>query len=281
MIINIHPLWGLLSTQRGPKGTILLRNTLTGRKHTKGPRASKVCPKHYNIPWLDMKYWYMMHIETRVWRTGTGNSRYREFSIFLVVSEPVSEQIGTGKKSRNRYRSNLVPIKSLGTGIGEIWYRKKVSEPVSEKFDTGTEFRCQNLGILKIYNGYRYRIGTGTENFSFLWWYRNRYRKNLVPEKSLGTGIGQIWYRKKVSEPVSGKFGTGKKYRYRYRKYLVPEKSIGIGIVQHFGYRHTLVRIRKADRRLQSDKRLNLEVTQQPLTPLWRKTTKNCWKHLL
>ena len=159
----------------------------------------------------------------------------------MVVSEPVSEQIGTGKKSRNRYRSNLVPIKSLGTGIGEIWYRKKVSEPVSEKFDTGTEFRCQNLGILKIYNGYRYRIGTGTENFSFLWWYRNRYRKNLVPEKSLGTGIGQIWYRKKVSEPVSGKFGTGKKYRYRYRKYLVPEKSIGIGIVQHFGYRHTLL----------------------------------------
>ena len=133
-----------------------------------------------------------------------------------MVSEPVSEQIGTGKKSRNRYRSNLVPIKSLGTGIGEIWYRKKVSEPVSEKFDTGTEFRCQNLGILKIYNGYRYRIGTGTENFSFLWWYRNRYRKNLVPEKSLGTGIGQIWYRKKVSEPVSEKFGT--------------EKSTGIGI---------------------------------------------------
>ena len=49
--------------------------------------------------------WY----QTRVWRTGTGNSRYREFSIFLVVSEPVSEQIGTGK--------------SLGTGIGQIWYR--------------------------------------------------------------------------------------------------------------------------------------------------------------
>ena len=41
--------------------------------------------------------------------------------------------------------------------------------------------------------------------------------KNLVPEKSLGTGIGKIEYRKKVSEPVSRKFGT--------------EKSIGIGIV--------------------------------------------------
>merc|ERR1711908_31546 len=148
----------------------------------------------------------------------------------------MGEQIGTGKKSRNRYRSNLVPIKSLGTGIGKIWYRKKVSEPVSEKFDTGTEFRRQNLEILKIYNGYRYRIGTGTENF-FIFLVvsepvsekfgtgkksRNRYRSNLVSEKSLGTGIGKIWYRKK--------------YRYRYRKYLVPKKSIGIGIVQHFGY---------------------------------------------
>jgi len=38
----------------------------------------------------------------------------------------------------------------------------------------------------------------------------------LVPEKSLGTGIGQIWYRKKVLEPVSEKIGT--------------EKSTGIGI---------------------------------------------------
>ena len=34
--------------------------------------------------------------------------------------------------------------------------------------------------------------------------------------KSLGTGIGKIWYRKKVWEPVSEKFGT--------------EKSTGIGI---------------------------------------------------
>ena len=38
----------------------------------------------------------------------------------------------------------------------------------------------------------------------------------MVPEKSLGTGIGKIWYRKKVSEPVLEKLGT--------------EKSTGIGI---------------------------------------------------
>ena len=50
----------------------------------------------------------------------------------------------------------------------------------------------------------------GTGNFSFFWWYRNRYRKKMVPEKSPGTGIGEIWYRKNVSEPVSEKFGTGK-----------------------------------------------------------------------
>ena len=59
--------------------------------------------------------------------------RYREFFIFLVVSEPVSEKIGTGK--------------SLGTGIGKIWYRKKVPEPVSEKFSTG---KSLGTGIGKI-----------------------------------------------------------------------------------------------------------------------------------
>ena len=64
---------------------------------------------------------------------------------------------------------------------------------------------------------------TGIGNFPFFWWYRNQYRNKLVPEKSLGTGIGQIWYREKVSEPVSEKFGTGKKYRNGYRKVLIPE----------------------------------------------------------
>ena len=68
-------------------------------------------------------------------------------------------------------------------------------------------------------------IETGVEKNWYRKKSRNRYRSNLVSEKSLGTGIGKIWYRKK--------------YRYRYQKYLVPEKSIGI--VQHFGYRHTLI----------------------------------------
>ena len=65
--------------------------------------------------------------------------------------------------------------------------------------------------------GYREFLVPGF--FSFFWWYRNRYRKKLVPDivlepvskkigtgKSLGTNIGKTWYRKKVSEPVSVKF---------------------------------------------------------------------------
>ena len=48
----------------------------------------------------------------------------------------------------------------------------------------------------------------GIGNFSF--WYRIRYRKKMVPEKSPGTGIGEIWYRNKVLEPVSEKFVTVK-----------------------------------------------------------------------
>ena len=53
--------------------------------------------------------------------------RYQEFFFFLVVLV-VSEKFGT--------------IKSIGTSIGKSWYRKKVSEPVSEKVGTGK--KCRN-----------------------------------------------------------------------------------------------------------------------------------------
>ena len=59
--------------------------------------------------------------------------RYREFPVpgivhFLVVSEPVSEKFGTGKSLGTGigniwYRKYLVPEKSIGTGIGKIWYQ--------------------------------------------------------------------------------------------------------------------------------------------------------------
>ena len=85
----------------------------------------------------------------------------------------VSEKIDTGK--------------SLGTGIGKIWYGKKVSEPVSEKFGTGADF------VAKILEFRRFLIGTGTGTGNFLFF-------QVVSEK-FGT--------EKVSEPVSVKFGTG------------------------------------------------------------------------
>ena len=59
----------------------------------------------------------------------------------------------------------------------------------------------------------------------FIWWYRNRYRKNLVPEKSTGIGIGKIWYWKKVSEPVSEKLGTGKSIGTGTRKKINIKKG--------------------------------------------------------
>ena len=60
----------------------------------------------------------------------------------------------------------MVLEKSLGAGIGKIWYRKKVSEPVLENFGT---------------------------------------------VKSTGFGIVNIWYLKKVSESLSLKIlGTVK-----------------------------------------------------------------------
>ena len=58
-----------------------------------------------------------------------------------------------------------------------------------------------------------------------------RYREFPVPGIfHFFGGIGTNWYRKKVSEPVSVKFGTDKKSRNRYRRNLVPEKSLGTGI---------------------------------------------------
>ena len=117
---------------------------------------------------------------------------------------------------------------------------EKVSEIVSEKFDTGTDFCRQNLGILKIYYNllvlvlYRHR----DRNVSFILVVSELVSKKFG--KSLVTGIGKIWYRKKVLEPVSEKFGTdkkvlvsvlkifgtGKKYRYWYRStFWVPSHT--------------------------------------------------------
>ena len=105
--------------QKPDKKDLLVKNKLFSHK--------ALCDSSENIWDPSRIYWAQVtpRLDSRVWRTGTGNSRYREFSFFLVVSEPVSEKFGTGKKYRYRYRKNLVPEKSIGTGIGKIWYRKK------------------------------------------------------------------------------------------------------------------------------------------------------------
>ena len=48
----------------------------------------------------------------------------------------------------------------------------------------------------------------------------------------IGTGIGKNWYRKKVSEPVSEKFGTGKSTGIGIGKNLVPELNFVAQILE-------------------------------------------------
>ena len=69
---------------------------------------------------------------------------------------------------------------------------------------------------------YRYR------EFFIFWWYRNWYGKKLVPEKSLGTGIGKIWYRKKSQN----QYWHRKKYRYRKKVSISVSFNI-LGTVTH------------------------------------------------
>ena len=59
--------------------------------------------------------------------------------------------------------------------------------------------------------------------------YRYRYRKNLVPEKSTGTGTEKIWSRKKVPVPVPEK-------NWSRKKVPVPvSEKIGPGTVEFPG----------------------------------------------
>ena len=88
-----------------------------------------------------------------MWRFGFETSRFRNFSIFLVVSDSVSKNFGIEK--------------SIGFGIVKIWYRKKyriryrknlvsekVSDSVSEKFGIGKKFRI----LFRSDFGYRHTL---------------------------------------------------------------------------------------------------------------------------
>ena len=67
-------------------------------------------------------------------------------------------------------------------------------------------------------------------NFSICWMVSDSVSKKFGIEKSIGFGIGKIWYRKK--------------YRIRYRKNLVSEK-FRIRFRSDLGYRHTLINSRR------------------------------------
>ena len=130
-----------------------------------------------------------------------------------MVSEPVSEKFGTEKspgtgleniwyrkKSRNRYRKNLVPKKvsesvsenfstekSLGIGLEKIWYRK-VSESVAKKFSTE---KSQN------------------QTWILLSWSRSRPVPGIFAFfYSIGIGLEKNLVPKKVPEPESKICGT-------------------------------------------------------------------------
>ena len=64
------------------------------------------------------------------WCFGFEMSRFRNFSIFLVVSDSELEKIGIKK--------------SIGFGIEKSWYRIKKSDSASEKFGIGTKFRIRH-----------------------------------------------------------------------------------------------------------------------------------------
>ena len=63
------------------------------------------------------------------------------FAKFLRVSVSVSKNLVSEKKSRFRFRKNLVSEKSLGFGFGKFGLGRKVSVSVSEKFGLGKKSR--------------------------------------------------------------------------------------------------------------------------------------------
>ena len=69
---------------------------------------------------------FSFSLSARVWHPGPGN-----VAPFWMVPVLVPKKIGPGKKYR--YRKNLVPEKSTGSGTEKNWSRKKVPVPVPEK----------------------------------------------------------------------------------------------------------------------------------------------------
>ena len=84
---------------------------------------------------------------------------------------------------------------------------------VPEKFGPGKSTGNSTIKIWYWYRKIPLEFGTGTGEFPGIFhflgstgknWSRKKYwqRKNLVPEKSTGTGTRKNWFRKKVPVPA-------------------------------------------------------------------------------
>ena len=114
--------------------------------------------------------------------------RYQNFSIpnpilFSIpkFSETDTDTFFDTKNFRNRYRyffQNLFFPKPIPILITIPFF--SIPNPILFPITNISEFGVPVPGI------------PGIGNLSYFWWYRNRYRKKLVPEKSLGTDIGKL-----------------------------------------------------------------------------------------
>ena len=169
---------------------------------------------------------------------------FETFPIFWMVSDSVSKKFGIEKSIRFGIVKNLV-LKKVSDSVSEIFgIEKSIGFVMEKNYQKNLGFVGLNHGFLKFGIG----IGIGFETFPVFWLVSDSVSKKFGIEKSIGFGIGKIWYRKKyriryrkklvskkVSDSVSERIWYRKKYRNRYRKYLVSEKRFGFGFVQILG----------------------------------------------
>ena len=123
---------------------------------------------------------------------------------------------GTQNVERYRYQ-DFFPVPNIfatdtGTFFGTKFYRYRFRDffPVPNFSDTGSDTTRKN------------------EKFPVPVPIRYRYQEFFIFAGGFGTGIGIIWYRKKVSESVLVKFGTEKSTGIDIGNIWYRKKSIGI-----------------------------------------------------
>jgi len=170
---------------------------------------------------------------------------FETFAKSLRVS--VSENLVSEKKSRFRFRKNLVSEKSLGFGkfgLGKekIQITKTVLVVMSQIWDLvliGTKAlkwsqispssaRKSEISFPKMLRSLGF--GLGLETFAKFLRVLVSVPDNLVSEQKSRFRFRKIWSREK-----SICFGFGKKSRFRFRKIWYRKKCLGIGFGQNFG----------------------------------------------